>query len=371
MKILTDFIYRNIINSVIIAATIICPLVLIMPDAETRFDKILLCSAVVLFAAIEFSVSIFVNFKMIISPLRAINKTAKKLNSGDYTVHTKIKYADEEIKQLSKNINNISSEFDNLEQMRKSFVANASHELRSPLTSMQGFLQAISDGTIDKENSEKYIKIVLNETKRLNSLITSMLDLSRMESGKNPLVMSCFEINAVIKQIIERFEPSLIKKEIQLDADFVNESCLVYADKDKIIQVLINLIDNAIKYSPAYSRILVTTHIHNKKIYVTVKDRGFGIGKKDQMLIWDRFYMADKAHTPNKTKGTGLGLSIVKKIIDDHNESIWVESNKGAGATFIFTLTLFDSTKHKIENGTVNKTNKRHKQSIPQNAENE
>ena len=176
-----------------------------------------------------------------------------------------------------------------------------------------------------------------------------MLDLSRMESGKNPLSLNRFEVNSAIKQVVERFEPSLLKKEIQVNVDFAKETCFVFADKEKMVQVLINLIDNAIKYSPPRSRILVTTHLHGKKVYVSIKDSGFGISKKDQMLIWDRFFMADKAHTPTKNKGTGLGLSIVKKIIEDHNEVIWVESSKGSGSTFIFTMTTFDANKHKPE----------------------
>jgi signal transduction histidine kinase len=314
--------------------------------------RVPLILGVCLLAGAEIAVITAVNFKLVVAPMRSMLESSKKLTKGEY-VQVDFKTADNDIKTLALSLNNTAYEFENLEQMRKSFVSNASHELRSPLTSMQGFLQAILDGTIGDEDREKYLKIVLRETKRLSSLINSMLDLSRMESGKYPLNLSRFEINSVIKQIVERFEPNLIKKEVQLDVDFVRDTNYVYADKDKIIQVLINLIDNAIKYSPAYSRILVTTHIHGKKIYITVKDKGFGISKKDQMLIWDRFYMADKARTPTKSKGTGLGLSIVKKIIDDHKEVIWVESNKGAGATFIFTLTLFDPNKHKLEGGKV------------------
>ena len=355
MKVFNKYVFRSIIFAVVLAATIFCPLFFLLPKMSSPLQKALLAAIVCVAAAIEAAVHISVSYKLTVEPVKLINETAIKLGNGEYNEHTKIKFADEELKKLAKSINNIADEFENLEQMRKSFVANASHELRSPLTSMQGFLQAILDGTIAVEDSEKYLKIVLNETKRLNSLITSMLDLSRMDSGKYPLVMSRFEINAVIRQIVERFEPNLVKKELQCDIDFAQSANYVFADKDKIIQVLVNLIDNAIKYSPAYSRILVTTHVHGDKIYIAVKDKGFGISKKDQMLIWDRFYMADKARTPNKSKGTGLGLSIVKKIIDDHKEAIRVESNKGAGSAFIFTLTLFDSSKHKIDNGTLQK----------------
>ncbi len=358
MKLFKNFVFRNVIGLIIFAATIFCPLYFGLPRMTSTTNKILLGVAVLLLAAIEGILYILLNYKMLISPIATLNTTAKRLSNGEYNLQTDMKYADQAIKKLEKSTNGIANAFKNLEQMRKSFVANASHELRSPLTSMQGFLQAILDGTIAPDEREKYLKIVLNETKRLNSLITSMLDLSRMESGKNPISLVKFDINAVVKQVIERFEPNLIKKEQQLDVDFDKETCYVFADKDKIVQVLINLIDNAIKYSPAYSRILVSTHIRANKLYVTVKDQGVGINKKDQILIWDKFFMADKARTPNKSKGTGLGLSIVKKIIEDHKESVWVESNKGMGATFIFTLTIFDPTKHKLGTG------KSHKNSV-------
>lgn len=255
--------------------------------------------------------------------------------------------------ELSAAVNSTSDEYMRLEQVRKTFVANASHELRTPLTSVQGFLQAVLDGTASEEDKEQYLKVALSETKRLNALINSMLDLSRLDSGKNPLVLSKFDINDVVREIAAKLEPSLIKKALQINVDFTREQCYVYADKDKIYQVIINLVDNAIKYSPSYSRIILTTSIHEGKVYVTVKDFGYGISKKDQMLIWDRFYMTDKSRTPVKTKGTGLGLSIVKKIIDEHGEVIWVESSRGAGSTFIFTLTLFDPSKHKSNKGTV------------------
>ena len=359
MKIFGNYIFRSIVCFISVAATVFFPLYFWMPVLSSDANRILLAVLVILLTGIEVTIFVTINYKMLILPMKSINDTAKKLSNGEYDARADIRFADEEVRRLGKSTNNIADEFENLEQMRKSFVANASHELRSPLTSMQGFLQALLDGTIEQKDGEKYLKIVLNETKRLNSLITSMLDLSRIDSGKYPLTMSRFEINAVIRQIIERFEPNLVKKELQLDVDFARPTSFVYADKDKIIQVLINLIDNAIKYSPAFSRILVTTHVRGKKIYISVKDQGFGISKKDQMLIWDRFYMADKARTPNKSKGTGLGLSIVKKIIDDHKEVITVESNKGAGAAFIFSLTLFDAARHKIDNGTLQKETRR------------
>ncbi|MCH5162603.1 MAG: HAMP domain-containing histidine kinase [Clostridiales bacterium] len=275
------------------------------------------------------------------------------IHESDYSDRLPESAIDSSVSDLAAAVNATSDEYVRLEQVRKTFVANASHELRTPLTSVQGFLQAVLDDVVSDDDKEQYLKVALGETKRLNSLINSLLDLSRLDSGKNPLVYTKFDINDVVREISAKLELSLIKKALQINVDFAREPCYVYADKDKIYQVIINLVDNAIKYSPTYSRILLTTSIHEDKVYVTVKDFGYGISKKDQMLIWDRFYMTDKSRSPVKAKGTGLGLSIVKKIIDEHGEVIWVESNRGAGSTFIFTLTLFDPAKHKLNKGKI------------------
>ena len=315
----------------------------------TGRNYILLAVLIAIIAVLEIILFIFICIETYAKPIAKINDAAKKMVLGEYDAKVNLKYVDKDLKSLSLNINNIANEFENLEQMRKSFVSNASHELRSPLTSMQGFLQAMLDGTIEDKDRNKYLEIVLNETKRLSSLINSMLDLSRLESGANPLSLSTFNINELTEQVIQKLTPNLIAKKISFRLDFVRDKTYVRADRDKITQVLINLIDNAIKYSPDGSEISVTTHIHGRKLYVAVKDNGIGISKKEQMLIWDRFYMSDKARTPAKNKGTGLGLSIVKQIIDEHKETIWVESNKGQGATFIFTLPLYDTSKSKSE----------------------
>ncbi len=317
-------------------------------------QKYVLIVAIVFACVFEALIYIFVSHFLIYANISGASKHLSDMaHGGAKDVSLKSAAIDNTVTEVVDSVNATADEYRRLEQVRKQFVANASHELRSPLTSIQGFLQAVLDGTATEDNKEKYLKIALSETKRLNSLINSMLDLSRLDSGKNPLVYSKFNINDVIREVAARFEPALIKKVLQINVDFSRETCYVYADKDKIIQVIVNLVDNAIKYSPSYSRILIMTSIHGKKVYVTVKDFGYGINKKDQMLIWDTFYMTDKSRSPVKAKGSGLGLSIVKKIIDEHGEVIWVESSRGAGATFIFTLTLFDETRHKPNVGKV------------------
>ncbi len=352
-RLLKSYILRTVIASIALFSTVFFPLRFIYPTIVPENRGVLIVIIVFLSVFELIGYLLYLHYA-VYSKISGGSKILVNMASNEtYDMKVKETALDNSVENLLHAVNVTSDEYARLEQVRKSFVANASHELRSPLTSVQGFLQAVLDGTVSDEDKEKYLKIALSETKRLNALITSMLDLSRLDSGKNPIVPTKFDINEIISDIAAKFEPALIKKALQINVDFSRENCYVYADKDKIIRVITNLVDNAIKYSPSYSRIILMTSVHENKVYVTVKDFGYGISQKDQMLIWDRFYMTDKSRSPVKTKGSGLGLSIVKKIIDEHGEVIWVESSRGAGATFIFTLTLFDPNKHKINAGTV------------------
>lgn len=352
-------IFRIIVFAVALFSTVFFPLMFAYPVA----DHILRCViivCVVLGSIAETAIFIAVTHK-VYAKFKYASKALNDMAHGGVMSAVDTASTDAVAQDVLSAVNVTSAEYERLEQVRRSFVSNASHELRSPLTSVQGFLQALLDGTASEDERERYLKIALSETKRLNALISSMLDLSRLDSGKNPLIRSKFDINDAVNEVVAKFEPALVKKSVQVSTDFASPTCYVYADKDKIIQVITNLLDNAIKYSPAFSRIIVMTSVHENKVYITVRDFGYGISKRDQMLIWDRFYMTDKSRSPIKTKGSGLGLSIVKKIIDEHDEVIWVESSRGAGAKFIFTLTLFDPAKHKTSSGTVIK--------IPENSE--
>ncbi len=349
-------IFLTTLAAVILFSTVFFPLVFVYSTEDVPTRRCLVLLAVIFASVFEVITYALLSRKLYTDKLRVATDKLVDMAHGGEMEGINVKTSDATLRDLIVAVNATANEYKRLSDVRKSFVANASHELRSPLTSIQGFLQAVLDGTISQEESEKYLKIALSETKRLNSLITSLLDLSRLDSGKNPVIPRKFNINEVINEVVVHFEPSLIKKSLQISVDFSREVCYVYADKEKITQVITNLVDNAIKYSPAYSRIVLTTIIQDNKVLVSVKDFGYGISKKDQMLIWDTFYMSDKSRSPVKTKGSGLGLSIVKKIIDEHDERIWVESNRGAGATFIFTLTRFDISKHKNAMGRVIKS---------------
>lgn len=349
-------IFRVVVFAVVIFSTAFFPLYFALPILADE-NRIILAVIAVIGCAVETVAYVLVEHYFAYSKIDdCSHKLTVMSRDENYDVKADKHIIDNSVTALSDAVDATAAEYKRLEQVRKSFVSNASHELRTPLTSVQGFLQAVLDGTVSEEDKEKYLSIALSETKRLNVLISSMLDLSRLESGKNPIIPVKFDINSMIREVATRFEPSLIKKTLQINVDCSQDTCYVYADKDKIFQVITNLVDNAIKYSPSYSRIILTASIHENKVYVTVRDFGYGISKKDQMLIWDSFYMTDRSRSPIKTKGSGLGLSIVKKIIDEHDEVIWVESSRGAGATFIFTLTLFDETKHADNKGRVIKT---------------
>ena len=279
-------------------------------------------------------------------PLRKVISAQKKLSAGSPNARLEIATYDTRLSRLVKSYNDTAIELENLEEVRKSFLSNASHELRSPITSIQGFLQAIIDGTIEQDDYMHYIKIVHDETKRLSDVINSMLNLSRLESGNFPVSSVIFDVNELIRSVCVKFQRKIYNKNMSLENDFKIDPCYVYADKEKIEQVLINLIENAINYSPENTQLNVISAAHIKKAYITVEDHGYGIDPNDQQHIFDRFYTVDKARTPTKTKGTGLGLAIVKKIIQDHNEIIWVESEIKKGTRFTFTLMLFDPALH-------------------------
>ncbi len=222
------------------------------------------------------------------------------------------------------------------EDQRK-LISNISHDFRSPLTSIKGYIEAMLDGTIPFEMQEKYLNIVLRETERLSKLTSGLLALNSIDPRQNRLSRSRFDINTVIKNTAATFEGTCTSKRISIELLFTDWESYVYADMGKIQQVLYNLIDNAIKFSQPDSVITIETTIKYEKIFVSVRDTGIGIPKDSLNKIWERFYKSDASRGKDKS-GTGLGLSIVKEILQLHNENINVISTEGVGTEFIFSL---------------------------------
>lgn len=269
-------------------------------------------------------------------PLKKITKATEEYADGNLTHQIEIN-KDDEIGHLAASLNYMASELSKGEDNQKQFIANVSHDFRSPLTSIKGYIEAMADGTIPPEKSGKYLNIVLNETERLTKLTNSLLSLNNLNTKGMHLDICDFDINAVIKNTAATFEGTCKQKRIRFKLVLCGESLYVSADMGKIQQVLYNLIDNAIKFSDSNSDIKLETSEKNDTVFVSVKDSGIGIPKESQKLVFDRFYKTDLSRGKDK-KGTGLGLAITKEIINAHHENINVISTVGVGTEFIFTL---------------------------------
>lgn len=275
--------------------------------------------------------------RSITKPITKISRAVGRFAKGELDSRVDINRHDE-LGDLASAFNSMAEDLSKLETLRRGFVANVSHELRSPMTSMQGYVQGMLDGTIPQEDYPKYLNVVLSETKRLTKLISELLDLSRIESGKFPLKYQKFDANELIARIMFQYEQRIEEKHINVDISFRQEQCMVWADPDRISQVVVNLIDNAVKFLEDGGNLTVWTLMDEDHAIVTIKDDGVGISQDDLPFIFDRFYKVDKAHSG---KGTGLGLSIVKKILEQHGQDIRCTSTPGHGTTFMFTLAKY------------------------------
>jgi signal transduction histidine kinase len=271
-------------------------------------------------------------------PLRKIAAGANEYAAGNLNYRIKVKTHDE-MGYLSNTLNYMSDELNKMEEYQRNFIANVSHDFRSPLTSIKGYVEAMLDGTIPPEMQEKYLNIILFETERLNKLTKSLLELNKFGSHGVMLDVTDFDINQTIKTTLLTFEGICANKHIRFNLILSGEQLFVTADFSKIQQVLYNLIDNAIKFSHQDSTITIETTEKNDKVFVSVKDTGIGIPKDSLKKIWERFYKTDLSRGKDK-RGTGLGLSIVKEIIQAHGENINCISTEGVGTEFIFTLPI-------------------------------
>lgn len=303
--------------------------------AET--NQLLNISYIMLIILFLLSLIILIFFtEMVYIPLRKITEATEQYASGNMHYEFSVE-SEDEMGYLAAILSYMAGEIARSEDDQKKFVANVSHDFRSPLTSIDGYLKAMLDGTIPPEMYEKYLTIVLNETERLTKLTNSLLTLNNLNTKGIMLNRTDFEINAVIRNVAASFEGTCRKKTIGIELVLTGDEMYVVADMDKIQQVLYNLLDNAIKFSHHDSLIKIETTEKHNKIFVSVKDTGIGIPKDDLKLIWDRFYKSDLSRGKDK-KGTGLGLSITKEIIQAHGENINVISTEGVGTEFIFSL---------------------------------
>ena len=281
---------------------------------------------------------IIIGFEVYI-PIRKMIKGADAFAEGNFSYKIPV-HKNDEIGYLAASLNYMANELNTLEDDQRKFISNVSHDFRSPLTSIKGYVEAMLDGTIPPELQNKYLNIILFETERLTKLTQGILDLNRFGQHRGMMLdLTDFDINRMIKTTILTFEGTCSAKGLSFDLVLTGQKLYVHGDMSKIQQVLYNLIDNATKFSHNDASIKIETSIKNEKVLISVKDSGIGIPAESIKKIWDRFYKTDLSRGKDK-RGTGLGLAIVKEIIQAHNEHINVISTEGVGTEFIFTLPL-------------------------------
>lgn len=308
-------------------------------ELRARSDNYLSITYITLAVLIFLSLIILLFFTEIFYiPLRKIIHATEQYAAGNMHYEFSVD-SNDEMGYLAASLNYMASEIARSEDNQKKFVANVSHDFRSPLTSIRGYLEAMLDGTIPPEMHEKYLNIVLNETDRLTKLTNSLLTLNNLNTKGMVLELTNFDINKIIRNTVATFEGTCEKKAISISLILTGDVMMVHADITKIQQVLYNLLDNAIKFSHNGSTITIETREKHNKLFLSVKDTGIGIPKDSLKQIFDRFYKTDLSRGKDK-RGTGLGLSITKEIIHSHGENINVISTEGVGSEFIFTLAL-------------------------------
>ncbi len=277
-------------------------------------------------------------------PLKEMKQKAVDMAHGNFSQRVEID-SDDEIGQLASSFNYLGNKLeatiDSLqekEQLQQQFVADVSHELRTPLTSIQGFIKALHDGVYESETDRReYYAIILKEVKRLIRLVNDLLDLSRIELGQIKMELKSVDLATIIDNTVKNLEPSWQEKELTVTVDLPDELPTVKADKDRIEQVLINLISNAIDFTPQGEQIEIWGQVTAEKVEIYVADTGPGIPPDELEDIWNRFHKVDKARTSDQG-GMGLGLSIVQEIIRQHEGQVWVDSEEGIGSVFGFSL---------------------------------
>lgn len=309
-------------------------------QTEEVLDTIIICYIIVF--CLTGLIFVYLHHQTV-RPLKKMTIAAKEYADGHFD-YPMVKMNGQDQADLATAIQYLAEKMSSMNEYQKRFLANVSHDFRSPLTSIKGYTEAIADGTIPPEMQEKYFNIILFEVERLRKLTSNLLDLNQFESNGMIIEITSFDINQAIKETVETFEPQCEKKQISINLIFESTKLIVDADLPKIQRVIQNLIDNAIKFSKQESEIEVHTTEQQHKCFISVKDHGMGIPKEDLSKIWIRFYKGDTSRGKDKT-GTGLGLSITKEIIEAHGENINVISTEGVGTEFIFSLPVTQEEK--------------------------
>lgn len=308
-----------------------------LPEVKKTFRDIYQMTlwAIILSGIIAY-ILLYIQIKKISTPLKEIAQAARIIAGGEFQKRLQIDTKDE-IEELSKSFNHMAESLEKIEENRRNLIANISHDLRSPMTTIRGFIEGILDGTIPQEKHQYYLDIVLTESKRLIKITNDLLELSSIQQGEVVVRKASFELNEIIRQKLLSYEQQITKKKLNVKLILCDDHTNVYADASLTERVLSNLLDNAIKFTPEKEQIIIKTINQNDKIWIEITNTGVSISEDELKKIWERFHKGDVSRGEHKS-GFGLGLSIVMEMLNLQEEKIWVNS-KDQKVTFTFTIT--------------------------------
>ncbi len=304
----------------------------------------------VLWLMIASLIAVYFITERYISPIRDMSRAARSFANGSFDARVNV-IGHDEVAELATAFNNMASSLQTLEDMRRSFLANVSHDLRTPMTTISGFIDGIIDGAIPPEQHEYYLGIIAGEVRRLSRLVSQLLDISRIEAGERQFYPTVYDIceqgREIIISNVQRLEDKGLDVRFECDSD----NMYVLADKDSIHQIFYNICDNAIKFSKENGIYEINITEKNGAVHVSVYNEGEGIPEEDLPFIFERFYKSDKSRGKDKT-GVGLGMYISRAIIEAQGQKIWVESEAGKWCRFTFTLQGVKNTERIKSNDT-------------------
>ncbi len=300
---------------------------------EAMNKTIIMSSLWLMLAAL---IAVYFISERLVSPIRAMSRAAKEFAAGHFDVRVPVN-GNDEVSELSEAFNNMAASLQHSEQMKQTFLSNVSHDLRTPMTTISGFIDGIIDGAIPPEKHNHYLGVIASEVRRLSRLVSTLLDITKIQAGERKFNMAPFDICEQAREIIISSEQRLESKGLDVRFDAERDNMYVNADRDAIHQILYNLCDNGIKFAKEGGVYDISIREMGGKIVVSVYNEGDGIPETDLPYVFDRFYKSDKSRGLDKT-GVGLGLYIARTIIEAHKEKIWVESEYGKWCRFTFTL---------------------------------
>ncbi len=281
-------------------------------------------------------IAVYFITERLVSPLRAMSRAAKAFAAGQFDVRVEVS-GNDEVAELADAFNNMASSLQHSEETRRLFLANVSHDLRTPMTTISGFIDSILDGAIPHDKIPHYLGVIASEVRRLSRLVSSLLDITKIQAGERKFNKAPFDICEMAREIVISSEQRLEEKKLNVEFDADRDNMYINADHDAIHQVLYNLCDNAIKFSKEEGNYVISIKEIGSKVEISVYNEGDGITESDLPYVFDRFYKSDRSRGLDKT-GVGLGLYISRTIIEAHNEKIKAESEYGKWCRFTFTM---------------------------------